>query len=448
MTTAPRPHTFLTLILGALALTACGGVGTPGPAAPTEVQASGAVQLVTLRVGASVGAQALRAAVQGAEVLLLDHATGRAVLSVPDRGGTLRAAGLRGLNLGALDAGVLAVEANGTVRLPDDVAAQGLTTWAGGLTTWAGGLTTWAGGLTTWAGGAGFLDAGTLAGVQAYWDRLGIAKAHSLMPELGAGVKVAVIDTGVDFDHPMLSTSLDGANDWDFVDRDPTAAEGRDALNTSGYGHGTAVAGIILQLAPRATIVPYRVLKPDGSGDLDNVIRAVNKATTDGAQVINLSLGSASDSWALNEAVRSALAKGLVVVNSAGNGGTEGLVYPSNNLNTLFPATSGLLGVGSVDAALQRSAFSQYGSNLSLTAPGEGVLTTFPGANLVKATGTSFAAPAVAGAAALALSAGVTPVGTLAAGLRASATANRDPALNAKLGAGTLNAGAFADRYR
>ena len=197
-----HPISYMALAVLALAITACGGtpVVTPSPVAnqPTELK------LVTIRIGASVSAAALQASVPGSTVLVFDHATDRAVLSVPDTTGTLKAASFSSLSMGALDVGVLAVEPNIVVTVPDDVQAMGITTWAGGVTTWAGGV-------TTWAGGSSFMDASTLADAQTYWTRLGLAKAHTLMPEKGTGIKVAVIDTGMDVNHPLLKGSLDTA---------------------------------------------------------------------------------------------------------------------------------------------------------------------------------------------------------------------------------------------
>lgn len=134
-------------------------------------------------------------------------------------------------------------------------------------------------------------------------------------------------------------------------------------------------------------------------------------------------------------------------MNSSGNSGTEGTVYPGAGLGGTFAGNSGLLSVGSVTTTLIKSAFSTYASNLSLTAPGEWVLTAYPDGRLVKVTGTSFAAPAVSGALALALSTGNSSASVIG-GVKATATLNQDVLLNAKLGAGTVNVGALADRFR
>ena len=176
-------------------------------------------------------------------------------------------------------------------------------------------------------------------------------------------------------------------------------------------------------------------------------LAAITKATANGAEVINLSLGSRSNSTALNTAIAAALARGVLIVNSSGNSGKKGVVYPGAGLGSTFAVNSGLLSVGSVTKELKKSAFSTYAPNLSLTAPGELVLTAYPEARLVKASGTSFAAPAVSGALALALSAGASPASVFTA-VKRTVTANEDAAFNPDLGAGTLNVGALAHWFR
>ncbi|GHF57437.1 hypothetical protein HNQ07_003788 [Deinococcus metalli] len=446
MTKRIRSFPLMSMAVLAMAITACGT--TPSVGAPTGTDAGGDRQLVTLRIGPGVTSAALSAALSGAQVLVFDHTTGRAVLSVPAAtAGTLAPGSMSTQALGSLDAGVLGVEPDGVMKvLTDDPEADalGATTWAGGLTTWAGGLTTWAGGAITWAGGTSFLNNTDLTSATAYWNRLGLSTAQQKIPELGSGVKVAVIDTGLDMAHPLLQGRIDSAGGWDYVGGDGNPQE----ENTGGkYGHGTAVAGIVLQIAPNAKVIPMRALAPDGSGRISNVTAAVNRAVSVGARVINLSLGSTSNSVALNTAISAALAQGVLVVNSSGNAGTQGIVYPGAGLGTTFGVNSGLFAVGSVTLGLQKSAFTQYGANMSMTAPGELVLTTYPDARLVKASGTSFAAPAVAGALALALSTGASSASVITA-VKASATLNQDLLFNLQLGAGTLNVGALAGKFR
>lgn len=451
MTTRTRPLSLMSLAVMAMAITACGT--TPQVAdTPVPVGAGAGDKLVTLRVGPGVSSAGLTSTLPGAQVLVLDHATSRAVVAVPAATArTLSSSSLKTQGLGQLDAGVLAVEDDAVMKVLNaedpEAEALGLTTWAGGLTTWAGGLTTWAGGALTWAGGASFLNSADLASASAYWNALGIADGQRRIPELGAGVRVAVLDTGIDLNHPLLRDRVDTVNDWDFVAGDATPQE-ENPTGAMKYGHGTAVAGVILQIAPQATLQSYRVLNPMGAGRISVVTSAVNKAVANGAQIINMSLGATSNSVALNTAIAAALAKGVLVVNSSGNAGTQGIVYPGAALGTTqLPLNSGLIAVGSVDLTLKKSAFSQYAKNITMTAPGELVLTTFPDSRLVKASGTSFAAPAVTGALALAMSAGVTS-SVVASAVQTSARPNLDTIYNPELGAGTLNVSALAAKFR
>lgn len=451
MTTRTRHLSLMSLAVMAMAITACGT--TPQVAdAPAPMTGSAGNKLVTLRVGPGVSSAGLKASLPGAQVLVLDHATSRAVVTVPaTTARTLASSSLSAQRLGQLDAGVLAVEDDSLMKVLDaedpEAGALGLTSWAGGLTTWAGGLTTWAGGALSWAGGTSFLNSADLASASAYWNTLGIFDAQRRIPELGDGVRVAVLDTGIDLNHPLLRDRVDTMNDWDFVAGDATPQE-ENPVGALKYGHGTAVAGVILQIAPKASIQAYRVLNPNGAGRISLVTSAVNKAVVNGAQIINMSLGSTTSSIALNTALAAALAKGVLIVNSSGNAGTQGIVYPGAALGTVqFPLNSGLMSVGSVDLTLKKSKFSQYARNMTLTAPGELVLTTFPDSRLVKASGTSFAAPAVTGALALAMSAGASS-SALTSAVQSSATPNLDATYNTELGAGTLNVSGLAAKFR
>ncbi|MEF2278542.1 S8 family serine peptidase [Deinococcus sp. YIM 134068] len=442
-----RPLSYMTLALATLAITACGN--TPTAQVP-GVTVSQERQLATVSIGASVTRDALLAALPAAQILSFDTAAGYAILSVPGESGKLRPASLNSQALRALDASVTTVEADVELAAPSDPVAEGLgvTAWAGGVTAWAGGVTAWAGGVSAWASGFGF-NATDLYNLHVFRNVINLPTGQQLAPELGAGVKVAVIDTGVDLAHPLLREQINTAADWDFVGGDATPQEELPAAGLGKYGHGTAVAGVIAQVAPRAEILAYRVLAPDGSSPVSRVVLAVDKAVSSGAKIINLSLGSMEDSTALNTVVAGALAKGILVVNSSGNDGIENMVYPARKLGTgSFTANSGLIAVGSVALGYMKSSFTSYGTGMSLTAHGENVVTSYPGSRLIKATGTSFAAPAVSGALALAVSAGTTNVSTLVADLRATTTPNADPIFRSKLGTGSLNIGAFMDRYR
>jgi serine protease len=251
-------------------------------------------------------------------------------------------------------------------------------------------------------------------GAQWNLDMIEADAAHSVTT--GAGAVVAVVDSGVQADHPDLAGHIGPG--YDFVQHDATPQDGN--------GHGTHVSGIVAaatgngigveSVAPGATIMPVRVLGDDGGGNTDDVARGVDWARTHGADVINLSLGSevplvgATGGDAFDAAVHRALAAGIVVVAAAGNSGVPVCEQPA--------AKDGLLCVGAVDKRRQRSFFSSFGSGLGLVAPGgsggsaagmagEDVLSTYKGSTYTELAGTSQAAPHVSGVAALLVSLGV-----------------------------------------
>jgi thermitase len=288
-----------------------------------------------------------------------------------------------------------------------EVQAAGNKAWGGGKNAWGGGLKAWSGGKNAWGGGTTGVPLLPSENT-AVWNQINLYEAHKDSRYFGAGIKVAVLDTGLDTTHTTFQGNLAPSSEWkDFVDNDTNPQEGGSAVD-AGYGHGTAVAGIILQVAPKATILPIRVLDRDGGGDLDDVIAGIDWAIQKGAKIINLSLGSISNTDALTSMVNYAASKNVLVVASAGNQGlANGLTFPAR-LVRVTGVTDGLYGrlfsVGSVDSNNVTSLFSNYAWNLSGVAPGENIYTAFPGGQMIAATGTSFAAPLFSGAFALALS--------------------------------------------
>jgi thermitase len=276
-----------------------------------------------------------------------------------------------------------------------EVQAAGGKAWGGGKGAWGGGLKAWASGKGAWGGGT---TAPTPPSENsAVWNQINLYEANQIAKNFGAGVKVAVIDTGLDVTHPIFQGNLAPSSEWkDFVDNDTNPQEGGVATDL-GYGHGTAVAGIILQLAPRAIILPIRVLDKDSKGDLDDVIAAIDWAIQKGATVINLSLGTTGSSSALTQMIQYAASKSVYVVASSGNEGATTILSPASFAASLPYVVS----VGSMNSTGCRSSFSNYSGALTVVAPGEQVYTAFPNNTMVQATGTSFAAPMVSGMLAL-----------------------------------------------
>ena len=214
------------------------------------------------------------------------------------------------------------------------------------------------------------------------WDEMG-----SLQP-----VTVAVIDTGVCMSHEdLVGRVLD--NGYDFVDNDDDPED--------VFGHGCSVAGIIAAnidngigiagFAPNASILPIRVLGANGSGSMADVAAGIVYAADNGADIINLSLGSFVGSQVEKDAVDYAVGKGATVIASAGNSGGALPGYPARYEN--------VVAVGAVDRDGSRSSFSNKGGNI--WAPGRDVHTIYLNNGYKALNGTSFSAPYVSAMAAV-----------------------------------------------
>ncbi|CAM5584516.1 type VII secretion-associated serine protease [Streptomyces xanthochromogenes] len=231
----------------------------------------------------------------------------------------------------------------------------------------------------------------------------------------GRGVRVAVIDTGVDIKNAQLKSAVDASKGKNLLPKDIKDPSGqplpRGAENgtTDTVGHGTKVAGIIaarpadgtgfVGLAPGATIIPIQQNDADGHGTAEALAEAIHDAIDAGAGVINISQDTAKavePAGTLKQAVDAALEKGIVVVASAGNDGLGGNVKPT------YPASfPGVLAVAASDRNNERAAFSQSGAFVGVAAPGVDMVSTVPGGGHCADSGTSFSAPYVAGVAAL-----------------------------------------------
>jgi subtilisin family serine protease len=265
---------------------------------------------------------------------------------------------------------------------------------------------------------------------------LNLPAAHQL--SLGAGVRVAVLDTGADLRHPALRGQFLRGPDGrvvgrDFVDDDADPSEVGGPAD-KGWGHGTHVAGLVALAAPQARLMPVRVLDRAGRGNLwvlaEALLYAVdpdgNPNTDDGAHIVNLSLGTSATTRLLNTAVELAtcsdddedeaeddysdpgfdddkqrcnLRPGAVVLAAAGNAGSS--------TDRVYPAAEGAEGQLAVTAFNQAGGlptFANRGDWVQLAAPGDKLISPMPGGGYGVWSGTSMAAPLAAGVAALVLS--------------------------------------------
>ncbi|MEB3221582.1 MAG: S8 family serine peptidase [Candidatus Sericytochromatia bacterium] len=209
----------------------------------------------------------------------------------------------------------------------------------------------------------------------------------------GTGMKVAVIDTGVDASHPDLAGRV--LPGLDLVNDDNDARD--------DHGHGTHVAGTIAAIAnngvgtagvaPGAQVLPIKVLNSQGQGNNADIAAGILAAADRGAHVINLSLGGTDDSETLRRAIANVQARGVIVVAAAGNDGVSTPFFPAAN--------EGVIGVAAVDSNRARASFSNFGDYIDVAAPGVSIGSTKLGSGTAKMSGTSMAAPHVAAACAL-----------------------------------------------
>ncbi len=231
-------------------------------------------------------------------------------------------------------------------------------------------------------------------------DAIGLPAAHRL--STGTGVTVAVIDTGVQLDHPALQSSLVAGRD--LVQGDDLPADTGNGLDDDadgtideGAGHGTHVAGIVHQVAPGALIMPVRVLDDEGSGTMWQAAEGILWAASHGAKVINTSFGTHGSAGLLKTVVGRVTADGVLVVGAAGNDGKDRTMYPA--------AADGALAVASVGPGDVVSTFTNRGRWIDVAAPGETIHSAFafPAGSWAANSGTSMATPFVSGEAALVL---------------------------------------------
>ncbi len=224
---------------------------------------------------------------------------------------------------------------------------------------------------------------------------LDLAGAHTL--STGENVRVAVIDGGVDFNHPFFATMPgEMISGWDYVDGD---ADAYDESGGTCHGHGTFVAGIIRMTAPGADIYSYRVLDTTGVGSAYSISEAIIQAMLDGCRVINLSMGMWGYDPALDDVLNLASQNDILIVVAAGN--------DSTNFSSVFqfPASrESCMAVAALDSTNLKAGFSNYGNKIDISAPGTQIYAAFPDTGFAWWDGTSFAGPFTAGIAALMLS--------------------------------------------
>ena len=245
-------------------------------------------------------------------------------------------------------------------------------------------------------------------------DLIGLGYARA-MTQGRSDVKIAVLDTGVDLDHRELRGRITGRADFvDLEGLDTTGFigdfKGFDAIPEDEVGHGTHVAGIVSSNGERmdegvavgCSLMAVRVLASMrrggtvfGAGIVDNINAAIKWSVDHGADVINMSVGIRHDGGGLphDDVVRYALGRGVTVVAASGNDGTDNRYYPG--------ALRGVIAVGAADPAGKVADFSSYGAPITVIGPGVGIHSSFTGGAYAVASGTSQAAPFVAGSVAL-----------------------------------------------
>jgi len=253
------------------------------------------------------------------------------------------------------------------------------------------------------------------------------AKTQAAFGVSGNGVRVAIIDTGVDPNNTVLKSRL--VYGYDFTRNQSGGSEMGDVsqatagvvdgsaqpaqlnqatagvvdqatagvVDTSAYkafGHGTMTAGLVHLVAPQAQIIPLKAFHADGTGYASDVLRAIYYAVNHGAKVISMSFDFTTPSQELATAIKYATSHGVICVASAGNDGAMATVYPAS-----LPS---VIDVASTSNTNTPSSFSNYGvPPVELSAPGEAVMTTYPFNTYAVGWGTSFSAPLVSGTVAL-----------------------------------------------
>lgn len=231
--------------------------------------------------------------------------------------------------------------------------------------------------------------------VQDAWSKAGNFGSRS--------IKIAIIDSGVDYNHPNLAPNIIAGYDFQDNDGDPF-----DSIGARNNGHGTHCAGVVgatglipggvVGVSPQISIIPIRFLGQNGQGDLNMAVRAIDYAIENGAHVISASWGAAvvrEKVLPLLEAIKRADDRGIIFVAAAGN---EGINLERTQI---FPAASGFpntITVNATDPSDRKPSWSNFGARyVHLASPGDGIISTLPNNTYGKLSGTSMSAPLVAG---------------------------------------------------
>jgi len=299
--------------------------------------------------------------------------------------------------------------------------------------------------------GAAMIPSDTYFSNQWYLDKIQAVKAWDTIRE-SPNIVIAILDSGVEVDHPDLKDNIwvnpkeiqgdgidndnngyvDDINGWDFVNNVPDPSpKFKPGFTEDGVLHGTVVAGIaaasgnnaagIAGVTWRTQIMPLKVLDDKGEGNTVNVIKGIDYAINNGANIINFSFVGFGYSKSMDDAIRRAYNAGIIIVAAAGNEQSDGTVYSLDDTPMYpvcydgLPGENMVLGVAATDTLDQKAAFSSFGlSCVDLAAPGIGIFSTVvysPTNHLGNKSfnkyydgfwaGTSMATPMVAGAAAL-----------------------------------------------
>nr|QNO50704.1 hypothetical protein HLBKPKBF_00022 [Methanosarcinales archaeon ANME-2c ERB4] len=285
-----------------------------------------------------------------------------------------------------------------------------------------------------------------------YVNSSGVSHINSEMAQNsginGTGVKVAIIDTGVDYTHEDLDSNCKGG--YDFVFNDPAPFD--DSYNS----HGTHVAGIIaaerngigvVGVAPNASLYAVKAMDGSGYGLASWLIAGIEWAVENDMDVVVISSGTEEDSQSLRDACRNAYDTGLLLVAAAGNTHGGNVTYPARY--------DSVIAVTATDLNDSRAPFSPIGLEIELAAPGVNILSTTRDDSYGYLSGTSRAAPHVAGIAALIISSGMnagelttTADAAIALQMAVGATpATRDADVNCDGGVSSLDALLILQRY-